>query len=395
MDESKAPHGARLYPAWWLLGRQLSVLTRLVSSLRGNRQQPDGRRVISVRIGIDARLIRAYGIGSYVRGLLGGLAAIARSERYVVFAHPADRMLIPRSLEIVDANVRPYTLSEPWRMGRLFDRARLDLVHAPHFTLPWTACPIVTTLFDAIPFHYPLRNPIAFSYIAFMMQSAARRANHIITISHAAKRDLIGALDVESERITVSHIGVDDKFFRDGPPVTGEHPYFLFVGRPARHKNVETFLDALKIVRRSDPAVRAVLAGGKHGGRGDEGVIVPGYVSDDELLAIYRGAIAVVMPSFMEGFGLPPLEGMALGTPAITSNAEALVEVTGDAALHFDARSASELAEAMLMLRRQPDLRALLSERGRARARPFRWIRCAEETRAVYQEVLSLQSGPG
>lgn len=366
MNESKTPHGSRLYPAY----------------------------VSRMKIGIDARLIRAYGIGSYVRGLLGGLASIARGEQYVVFARPGDRMLIPPSLEIVDADVRPYTLTEPWRMGRLFDRARLDLVHAPHFTLPWTACPIVTTLFDAIPFHYPLRNPIAFSYIAFMMQSAARRADRIITISHAAKRGLLGALDVAPEQITVSHIGVDDMFFRDGPPATQWHPYFLFVGRPARHKNVGTFLDALKIVRRSDPAVRAVLAGGKHEARGDEGVILPGYVSDDQLLTIYRGAIAVVMPSLMEGFGLPPLEGMALGTPAITSNAEALVEVTGDAALHFDAHSAGELAEAMLMLRRQPELRTLLSEHGRERARQFTWIRCAEETRAVYEQVLSLQSGP-
>lgn len=345
-----------------------------------------------MRIGIDARLIRAYGIGSYVRGLLGGLAATARDERYVVFARPGDRSLIPSEFEIVEADVQPYTLTEPLRMRRYVDGADLDLVHAPHFTLPWTRLPLVTTLFDAIPFYFPLRNPVAFAYITLMMQTAARRAERILTISHAAKRDLVAALDVDPEQIDVSHIGVDEIYFRPGPASTRWTPYFLFVGRVAEHKNVEVLLDALKIVRQSEPAIRLVLAGGNHDARGDEGVVVPGYVSEDELLAIYRGAVAVVMPSFMEGFGLPPVEGMALGTPAITSTAEALVEVTGDAALHFDARSAPALAEAMLALYRQPELRAQLAERGRERAGHFTWERCARETRGVYEQVLSLQS---
>lgn len=345
-----------------------------------------------MRIGIDARLIRAYGIGSYVRGLLGGLAAVARDEQYAVFARPHDRGLIPPPFEVVDADVQPYTLAEPLRMGRIVDRARLDLLHVPHFIVPWTNCPVVTTLFDAIPFHYPLWNPIAFPYIALMMQTAARRSRRILTISHAAKRDLVDALDVDPATITVAHIGVDDMFFREGPRATEWAPYFLCVGRMARHKNIETVLAALKIVRRTDPAVRLVLAG-QHDAHGVDGVLVPGYVPDHELLAIYRGAVAVIMPSFMEGFGLPPLEGMALGTPAITSTAAALLEVTGDAALHFDARSPEELAEAMLTLRNDAELRAILSARGRERARQFTWRPCVERTRAVYFEVLSLQSG--
>ncbi|MEO8382470.1 MAG: glycosyltransferase family 1 protein [Acidobacteriota bacterium] len=348
---------------------------------------------MSTRIGIDARLIRAYGIGSYVRGLLRGLEALEGGEDYVVFARQGDRSLIPARFEVVEADVEPYTASEPWRMGRIAGRARLDLLHAPHFTLPWTDLPIVTTLFDAIPFHFKLRNPVAFSYIALMMQTAARRAQRILTISHAAGRDLAEALDVDPSRITVVPIGVGEEFFSEGRAATEWAPYFLFVGRVAVHKNIETLLEALSLVRRSDPSVRLVLVGGKHDGRGVAGVVVPGYVSDEELLAIYRGAVAVVMPSFMEGFGLPPLEGMALGTPAITSMAEALVEVTGNAALHVNARSPLELAEAMLALRKDGALRARLALEGRQRARKFTWRACAAATRAVYFEVLSLQSG--
>lgn len=342
-----------------------------------------------MRIGIDARLVRAYGIGSYVRGLLQGLAALGGDEQYVVFARPGDHVLVPSSFEIADADVEPYTLTEPLRMGRIVARARLDLLHVPHFTLPWTDVPIVTTLFDAIPFHYKLPNPVAFSYIALMMQTAARRARRILTISHAARRDLIGALDVDPGKITVAHLGVGEDFFREGPASTEWSPYFLFVGRVASHKNIGALIEVLAIVRRIDPSIRLVLTGGRHDPRGVEGVVVPGYVPEEELLALYRGAVAVVMPSFMEGFGLPPLEGMALGTPAITSTAGALVEVTGDAALHVDARSHEALAEAMLRLRNDPELRALLADRGRERALRFTWRACAEATRTVYFEVLA------
>lgn len=338
-----------------------------------------------IRIGIDARLIRAYGIGTYVRGLLHGLASLEGGEEYVVFARSESRALIPPRFEIVETELPPYSIRELALFGRVAERARIDLLHVPHFNLPWTRLPIVATLHDAIPFHYPLRNPIAFAYIAFMMQTAARRADRLLTDSYASKRDLADALDCGP--MTVVHAAVDDAFFTDGPRATDLGRYFLFVGRPARHKNVATLLEALAIVRRRDPSIRLVLAGGAH--PAGDGVIVPGFVDDERLRALYRGAIAVVMPSLMEGFGLPPVEGMALGTPAITSNAAAVVEVTGDAALHVDAMDAHGFAEAMLRLAGDSELRAQLAQRGRERAKHFTWRRCAEATRAVYRSGIN------
>ena len=343
-----------------------------------------------MRIGIDARLIDAFGIGSYVRGLLSGLASLEGGEEYVVFVPSHARGRIPKEFETIVADVPPYTIRELVQMARIAGRARLDLFHVPHFLVPWTSCRIVTTLFDAIPFHYPLPNPVAGPYIAWMMQNAADRAQRILTISHAAKRDLLGALDVPPEKIAVAHIGLEEMFFRESvePPVE-RRPYFVFSGKAARHKNLETLLEALAIARRSDPSLRLVLAGRDHERfRARDGVDVPGFLSEEELLALYRGALAVVMPSFMEGFGLPPLEGMALGTPAITSTADALVEVTGDAALHVDPRSASDLADALLRIAHDPALRADLSARGRIHARSFTWRRCAEETRNVYRAAV-------
>jgi glycosyltransferase involved in cell wall biosynthesis len=112
---------------------------------------------------------------------------------------------------------------------------------------------------------------------------------------------------------------------------------------------------------------------------------VRGFVSEDELSSLYRNAIALVMPSLEEGFGLPAAEAMAHGTAVITSNAPALVEVTGDAALHVDARDASALAAAMIRVARDGDLRVMLGAKGIERARHFTWTRCAEITGDAYR----------
>lgn len=340
------------------------------------------------RIGIDARLIRAFGMGTYVRGLLHGLAGLGGPEQYVVFAARGDRELMPPQFEIVEADAPPYTIRELVAMARLASRARLDLLHVPHFLVPFTRLAVVTTLFDAIPFHHAMPNPRGTPYVAGMMQWAASRAARVLTISHAAKADLLEAFDCPGEKIVVTHLGVEERFFQ---PVAAPPPfrYFMFSGRAAKHKNLSTLLRAFDIVRRRDPELRLVLAGARHEAHaGRPGVVVPGFVSDDELVAFYAGAVALVMPSFMEGFGLPPLEAMAAGTAVITSTARALVEITGDAALHVDPRSPEDLADAMWRIATDATLRATLGMRGRERARPFTWRRCAEETRAIYRDVL-------
>jgi glycosyltransferase involved in cell wall biosynthesis len=169
------------------------------------------------------------------------------------------------------------------------------------------------------------------------------------------------------------------------PPTTN---HFLYVGNDKPHKNVSTLIDAFARVRAELPDARLVLVGGAFTRyRERDGVAARGVVSDDELSSLYRNAIALVMPSLEEGFGLPAVEAMAHGTAVIASTTPALVEVTGDAALHVDARDARAMSEAMLRVARDEALRARLASNGIDRARDFTWKRCAEATREAYRSA--------
>jgi glycosyltransferase involved in cell wall biosynthesis len=335
-----------------------------------------------MRVGIDARKIADFGIGTYIRGLLGGLVALGTSDEYVAFA-PADAP-IPAGVEHVVVDAPHYSVRELLVLGRAADRARLDVFHAPHYVVPFTRVPLVVTIHDLIHLHQKLRNPLAPLYARTMLARAVRRSRAILTVSEAVKAQLEHELAAKNVIVTPNGIA---------PPLSTQHSAlrtgFLYVGNDKPHKNVETLMAAFALVRRELPDARLVLAGAAFERfRGRDGVEARGFVSDDALSSLYRGALALVMPSLEEGFGLPAAEAMAHGAAAITSNDAALVEVTGDAALHVDARDAESLAAAMLRVARDGDLRAQLGAIGITRASSMTWKRCAERTRKVYETVL-------
>jgi len=333
-----------------------------------------------MRVGIDARKISDFGIGTYIRGLLQGLIELATGDEYIAFA-PAGAP-IPIGVEHVVVDAPHYSVRELVVVGRAADRASLDVFHAPHYVVPFTSVPLVVTIHDLIHLHQPMRNPLAPIYARAMIGRAVRKARRVLTVSEAVKRDLereFGAKDV-----IVTPNGVLRR------PTTSydvlRRPTFLYVGNDKPHKNVDALVDAFE---RLPPEFTLVLAGGAFERfRGRERVQLRGFVSDDELLALYRDSIALVMPSLEEGFGLPALEAMSCGTAVITSNAAALVEVTGDAALHVDARDVDALSDAMLRVARDTSLRESLARRGADRALRFTWKRCAELTRDAYLSAI-------
>ncbi|HEX6975461.1 MAG TPA: glycosyltransferase family 1 protein, partial [Vicinamibacterales bacterium] len=190
--------------------------------------------------------------------------------------------------------------------------------------------------------------------------------------------------------------GIDDVFFGSGSAASDLGRYFLFVGNDKPHKNVPRLVEAFREVRRRDESLRLVMVGAAFERFAEvPGVITTGFVSVERLAAIYRGAIALVMPSLEEGFGLPVAEAMACGTPVIASDIPSLREVTGGAALHADARSVAELASAMEEILGDVTLRQELAELGPKRAHAFTWKRCAELTRDAYRRLAPRQEHAG
>jgi glycosyltransferase involved in cell wall biosynthesis len=329
-----------------------------------------------MRIGIDARKIEDFGIGTYIRGLLHELAANG-DDTYVAFAPERVAHLLPPGVEHVIVDAPHYSVRELVILGRAVDRAKLDLFHAPHYIVPFTRVPVVVTVHDLI--HLRHRNPLAPLYARQMIRRALRKSRRVLTVSEAVKREIVSTFGCAEDHVVVTPNGVGAPFSESGPAAEGR--YFLYVGNDKPHKNVEVLVDAFA---RIDDASLVLTGGAFERFKSRERVVVTGFVDDTELAALYRGAIALVMPSREEGFGLPALEAMASGCAVITSNAAALVEITGDAALHVEPNIAS-LADAMTRIASDESLRATLASRGIARAKQFTWTRCAELTRAAYR----------
>ena len=266
-----------------------------------------------MRVGIDCRKIGDFGIGTYIRGLLHALADLGGAD-YIAFGPREIAPMLPPGVEHAVVDAPKYSVRELFVIGR---NARIDVFHAPHYVVPFLRVPFVVTIHDLI--HLRHRNPAARAYARWMIGRAVRRSRAVLTVTEAVKRDIASAFG-QAEKITVTPNGVDPVFHPGGAKADGR--YFLFVGNEKPHKNVERLIAAAK-----SAGVELQRVGSKR------------FVSNEELAALYRGAIALVLPSLDEGFGLPALEAMACGTAAITSNAPALVEITGDAAIHVTSDS--------------------------------------------------------
>lgn len=334
-----------------------------------------------MRIGIDARKIADFGIGTYIRGLIRGLVAAGGGDTYVAFAPLRLASLLPPGVEHVVVDAPHYSLRELVAVGRAADRATIDLFHAPHYVVPFTRVPFVVTIHDLIHLRHP--SAVARMYARQMLGRAVRKSRRVLAVSEAVKRDIVSTFGCDEEHVVVTPNGVGAPFVAEGRAAEGR--YFLYAGNDKAHKNVDLLVDAFSRVACRITGTSLVLTGAPFERfRDRDGVIVRGFVGDDELAALYRGACALVMPSREEGFGLPALEAMACGCAVITSTAPALVEITGHAALHV-APDMEDIADAMQRMASDDDLRGMLAQRGIARAQAFTWTRCATLTSGAYR----------
>jgi glycosyltransferase involved in cell wall biosynthesis len=197
------------------------------------------------------------------------------------------------------------------------------------------------------------------------------------------------------ENVIVVGCGVDNKFSPIGPRYNPGYPYLLYVGNRKPHKNIDRLLkafaqsklsDDLKLVMSGEPDIDTATLIKEL--KLEDRVVFVGLIDDDKLPEFYRGAVAFIFPSLYEGFGLPPLEAMACGTPVLTSNVTSIPEVVGDAALMVDPYDVEAIASGIKRLVEDSQLRKELSQKGIARAKLFSWDKTAELTWKVLKEAI-------
>ena len=369
-----------------------------------------------MRIAIDARKLRDYGIGTYVRNLLRHLARIDQSTEYVVLCHGEDCQAIGElgdNFRAIQEQSRGYSVREQITVPLDLRRERVDLFHAPHYVLPpLTPCKSVVTIHDCIHLRFPqyLPNKLGYAYARGFLWMATHQSNRILTVSEASKRDILDYFRVAPEKIDVIYNGIDELFSAlpaedDVANVRERYqlndPFILYAGNIKPHKNLERTIEAFHLLRRSAQfeQVKLLIIGKEitryaalrhavHRHKLHKYVRFFGFVPDRTLAILYRLAAVFVFPSLYEGFGLPPLEAMASGTPVITSNVSSLPEVVGDAALLVDPLQPEAIADAMRRVLTDATVRNDLRIRGLARARQFSWERSIRRVREIYGEVL-------
>jgi glycosyltransferase involved in cell wall biosynthesis len=367
-----------------------------------------------VRIGIDARKLHDFGIGTYIRNLLRHLARIDCQTEFVILCRPEDR----EALATVGENFRPvpessgnYSIAEQIRIPMALRREGVTLFHAPHYVLPpLVRCRSVVTIHDAIHLMFPqyLPNRAAFWYAKWSITQAARRATRVMTVSESSKRDILRFVDTQPDKIDVIYNAYDERFaiepredevvrVRERYQLTDE--FVLYAGNVKPHKNLERLIDAFAIVRKrgldhlklvligDDISKYTALRRAVHQHQLHKYVRFLGYLPEETLAVMYRLAGVFVFPSLYEGFGLPPLEAMASGTPVVTSNVSSLPEVSGDAAVLVDPYDPSAIADGIYRVLTDEGLRREMVHKGIARAGQFSWEQSVRRIRQIYGEV--------
>jgi glycosyltransferase involved in cell wall biosynthesis len=371
-----------------------------------------------MRIGIDARFYGSIGkgLGRYTERLITYLERIATQDEFVIFLRQENwNQYVPSNPRFTKqlADYRWYGFAEQHRMPQLVRAAGIDLMHYPHFNVPLLApTPFIVTIHDLILTHFPTRRATTLGPLTYWAKQlayratlgrAVSRASHILTVSNFTKQDIQQYFGYDPKKVSVTYEAVD----AFPTPATDDaalvqqvgisRRYLLYVGNAYPHKNLEQFIAllhalptayadlSLVVVCKPDYFLNRFRAAVQQAGLGAR-VIFPGYVDDATLGALYRQAFAYVFPSLYEGFGLPPLEAMAQGTPVLSSNAACMPEVLGDAALYFNPKDVRGMLAAVERLQdrtfRNAQVRA-----GKLWVQRYSWRALAEQTLAVYHRV--------
>lgn len=375
-----------------------------------------------MRIGYECMLTgpRQTGVGFAVSELLRALSQASPLDEFIAFTSPAGASALPRNPNVQHVLS---SLAETGRACRVLwqqmcahrwaAKYGVQIYHAPGYVGPVrTPIPVVVTAYDITALEQPkLTTRLNAAHYRHVLPRSLRSAQRVIVPSHHVKRRLMEVLEIPEAKIHVIPLGIADGFRRIpeetawplvkqcSQVLADRRPFFLCVGNIEKKKNLGLAVRALHLCRQGGDDIRLVLAG-RYGNDEarlrrqirasglEDTVHWLGYVDQTTLVALYSVATALLFPSLDEGFGFPPLEAMACETPALVSDAGALPETVGGAALLLPSTDPEAWAEFMLRLLHSESLKLELRQKGKARAARFTWQLAAEETLDLYREVL-------
>lgn len=369
-----------------------------------------------MRIAIDAHAIgeKLTGNETYISNIIEQIAGKDNGHEIILFfTRPeAEAAWRNRYENIKTRLLRPANpvIRIPVVMPLLTRALHADLLHVQYAGPPIIGTPLVTSVHDIAYEHYPefftRKEVIQFK---LTIPTTARKAVKVLTLSEFCKRDIAERYSIPEDKIVVTYAGVDERF----QPSNGsngnkkvkkkygiEGRYILTVGNLQPRKNLVRLMAAYSLLRKARPDIdhKLVIVGKKawkfspilasaNKSSWSDDIILTGYVDDSDLPDLYRGADVMVYPSVFEGFGLPPLEAMACGTPVIVANRTSLPEVVGDDGILINPYDTEEMTAAMASLLLNKDVRELYGRKGVERAKRFSWANVANTCMEAYQEA--------
>jgi glycosyltransferase involved in cell wall biosynthesis len=379
-----------------------------------------------MKIGIDARMYRSEvaGISRYSQNLIKNLLEIDTSDEFVLFMTSADKsefdkFKIENSLEIVNCKLKiiitdipHYSIAEQTKLGKIIEKEKLDLMHFLSFNHPVNYNgKFVVTIHDLTLLLFPetaretsFLKRKAFIYV---MKDACKKSQIIITDSENTKKDIVKKLKVTNKKIQNIYLAADDKMLKKTSEKViediktknqiGDKPVILYVGQMRPHKNIPSLIEAFDILKKEIDAKLVIIGkpDKKHqrffktidNSRNIRDIVMPGFVSNEELSAWYKIATVFCFPSLYEGFGLPGLEAMQAGTPVVSSDTSSLPEIYRDAAIYFDPCNTKDIADKIKEVINNKIIRDDLIKKGKIVSKYYSWKKTAEETLSIYKQI--------
>jgi glycosyltransferase involved in cell wall biosynthesis len=382
-----------------------------------------------VKVAIDIRRMTEFGIGTYIRNVVRALARLDRESKYFLIGSPekmAEFGTLPPNFHAVALDGGDDTLKGTLAFRAIVRRLGCDVVHIPHlFWIPrGLGCPYVLTVHDLLEHMYGSRDlsSLRRSLHFYLTRRVLRRAARVIAVSQFTRNEIEKLLAIPDARIEVVYNAIDERFLHGHATEADRdliaqrylvnYPFILYAGAIRPHKNVVRIIEAFSALKselqkeEQFPDLKLIIIGDdlsshprlrrtvvRSGVQND--VRFLGFVPIEVLRIFYDVAKIFVFPSLYEGFGLPPLEAMAHGTPVVTSNTSSLPEVAGNAALLVNPENVFEIRRALQRALLDPALRERMKQRGYEQAQRFSWTTSVTRILEIYREVAGARVSRG